>query len=345
MADTTKAFWESKNTRFSEPDPRDEFLHPEARESQPGPELTETQYLGFSVPEHDIQGLSYLWHHPNLGVVTGGAWVWKGVKNNSLSCEIFDMVSYVDDSVLADDLHHFRLPNSYEVEVVKPLQLLRARYTDEARGNSFDIEFEALAEPMVLETGFHLEQPMRTRGTLTLGGERYEVDGYGVRDRSWGQLRREVHSDLPPMAWMTAIFGPDLIFGTTAFDSPDRDPDWKGVLEPPGGDPLRGGWICRDGVYSPVVSVVKRTHRNEVTLFPESVELTITDATGYTLEARGTVVAAADWRIWHNVEAIVCLARWECDGRVGYGDVQDVLSHGYLRRFHSNTAGQGAATV
>ncbi|GAA0623992.1 hypothetical protein GCM10009547_28900 [Sporichthya brevicatena] len=334
MSDTAKAFWEAKNSRFAVPDPRDEFLHPEARVAQPGPELTETQALGFSVPEHGICGLGYLWHHPNLGVVTGGAWVWRGVQPNSLASDLFDIVTYVDDAVLADDLHRYRLPNGYEAEVVEPLRTLRARYADEPRGNAFEIEFTALAEPMVLETGFHLEQPMRTRGTLTLDGRQYEVDGYSVRDRSWGQLRREVHSALPPMTWLNGVLGPDLSFGATAFDSPDLKPEWAGTLEVPGGDPLRAGWICRDGVYSPVVAIRKRTHRNPATLFPESVDVTLTDDRGLDLPLRGTILAASEWRAWHNMSSFMCLARWETpDGLVGHGDFQDILSHGYLRTF------------
>lgn len=345
MADTKKSFWEIKNTGFAKPDPRDEFLHPEAREREPGPELTETQYVGFNIPEHDIHALCYIWHHPNLGVVTGGAWAWQGIKHNHLSCELFDWHNYIDDSVLADDLRHFRLPNGYEVDVIEPFERLRIRYADEQRGNAFDIEVEGVVEPMVLETGFHFEQPMKTRGSLKLAGRQYEVDGYTVRDRSWGQLRRETAASLPPMAWMTCVFGPDLMFGTTAFDTEDRDPEWKDVLSLPGGDPLRGGWIYHDGGYSPVVSVSKRTYRNGSTLFPEAVDLTIADATGHSLTMHGTIIAASDLSLWPNMDSVICLARWECDGRVGHGDFQEVLYPDYIRRFRGDLSGLSAAPL
>jgi hypothetical protein len=325
MSDTKKAFWEIKNTRFATPDPRDEFLHPEARETETGAELTETQYLGFNIPEHDIHGLCYLWHHPNLGVATGGVWVWQGVKERTLSCELYDWLNYIDDSILSEDLHHFRMPNSYEVDVIEPYKKLRIRYADEARGNAFDIGFDAVAEPMVLETGFHLEQPMKTSGTLTLAGTEYPVDGYTVRDRSWGQLRAETSRTAPPMAWMTCVFGDDLAFGTTAFDTSDDG------IALPGGDALRGGWICRDGSYTPVVSVTKRIQRNERTLFPESVELTITDSEGFEIAATGTVKAASSANTWPNIEAIICLVEWQVDGRTGYGDLQDVLFADWIR--------------
>lgn len=332
MADTKKAFWEAKNTGFAEADPSDEFLHLEARENEPGAALTETQFFGFSIPEHDIHSLTYLWHHANLGVVSGGAWVWQGIKHSQIACEIFDWHNWIDDSVLSNDLCHFKLPNSYEVEVLEPLEQLRIRYSDEERGNSFDIGLEAVAKPMVLETGFHLEQPMRTKGSLRLTGTEYEVDGYHVRDRSWGQLRHETLSPLPPVEWMTCVFDDELAFGTTAFDSEDRDPDWKGKLSVPGGDPLRGGWIWHDGDYSPVVSVSKRVQRDEATLLPESVDMKITDASGLELDVRGEIIAASPFSSWPNMVAIISLTRWQCDGRVGYGDTQSVLYGDYVRK-------------
>lgn len=257
--DTKKAFWEAKNTGFLEATPDCDRLHPDAREQEPSPELTETQYLGFNIPEEEIHALCYIWHHPNLGVVTGGAWAWQGVKRHTLQCELFDMLTYVDDECLSGDLHDVELPNGYRSTMLEPLRKFRIRYSDESRKNSFEIEHEAIMEPMVLSTGMHLEQAMKTRGTLRLRGREYEVDGYTVRDRSWGQARREAHLNAPPIAWMTSIFGDDFAFGTTAFDSEDTDPEWKGVMEIPGGDPVRGGWVYRDGELVPVLSAVKRT--------------------------------------------------------------------------------------
>lgn len=331
--DTTKAFWEEKNTTFGTARPDFDFLHPEMREREPGPELTETQYLGFNVPGYDIHGLCYMWHHPNLGVVTGGAWAWQGIKTHSLRCEIFDMVSYIDDAVLANDLYDFELPNGYGASVLEPLKRLRLHYADNERDNAIDVEFEAIMDPMVLSSEMHFEQAMRTKGSVTLRGREYEVDGYTVRDRSWGQLRKESHVNAPPMAWMTSVFGDDFAFGTTAFDAEETNPDWKGVMHIPGGDPTRGGWVLRDGELVPVASTVKRTLRNRDTLFPQRVELTVTDVNGRSLRVTGTVTAASQWRTWHNMESVICLVRWECEGRVGYGDLQDVLFHDYLRRF------------
>jgi hypothetical protein len=332
-AETKKAFWEEKNTSFAEAKQEDDLLHREAGKVEPSPELTETQYFGFNIPEEEVHGLCYIWHHPNLGVVSGGAWAWQGTKSQPLECELFDMRRYVDDECLSGDLHDVELPNSYRSTVVEPLRRFEIRYSDPSRKNSFEVSYEAMMQPMVMSTGMHLEQGMKTSGTVTLRGKEFELDGYTVRDRSWGQVRSEAPPSMPPMAWMTAVFGDDLAFGTTAFDSEDTDPDWKGFLEIPGGDPVRGGWVYRDGELTPVVSATKRTVRSSGSLFPKSVEMTITDADGRDLEVVGTVLAAAPWGTWDNIKSIICLTRWECEGRTGHGDVQEVQFTDYIQRF------------
>jgi hypothetical protein len=331
---TTKApFWETKNTGFVEATPACDMLHPEASLLEPGKALTETHYLGFSIPEERIHGLCYMWYHPNLKVVTGGAWVWQGVKAHNLQSELFDFVTFMGDDCLQNDLTDFKLDNSYHVTTVEPLKRHRVRYTDAARQNSFDIQYEAMMPAMVLGTGLHLEQGMKTSGSLTLRGKDYRVNGYTVRDRSWGQLRSEANLFNPPMAWMTCVFNDDFAFGCTAFDNLETNPDWKDALEIPGGDTVKGGWIYKDGALTPIVTAVKKTLRNSVTLFPESVEMTLTDATGRNFQISGEITAAANWRAWHNFEMIICQTRWTCGGMTSHGDFQEAQWSEYIRLF------------
>jgi len=339
MSGDKKAFWEAKNTDFLEATDDCDYLHPETRTQEPSPELTETQYLGFNIPEHNIHSLNYMWQHPNLGVVTGGAWAWQGVKSSSLQSEIFDMLIYVSDDCLGGDLHDFQLPNSYRVRVHKPLHHLQLEYSDPERGNAIDVEYRAMMKPMVMSTGAHFEQGMKTSGVVTLRGKEFEVDGYTVRDRSWGHARSEQHVNAPPMGWLTCVFNDDFAFSTTAFDSEDTDPEWKGIMTIPGADPVRGGWIYRDGQLTPVVKASKRTWRNEQTLFPERVQMTIADINGDSLDITGTVVAASNWRTWHNFETVICQVRWECNGLVGHGDHQEFLFTDYVRRFMGDLTG------
>jgi hypothetical protein len=260
--------------------------------------------------------------------------VWRGFKSDVLQSELFNWTAFADDEMLAGDLWDYRFDNGYHVQTIEPLKRHRLRYNDDARGNSFDIETEALMEPMVLETGLHLEQAVRARGVLTLRGETYEVDCTNVRDRSWGQVRNEAHAPTPPIDWMTGVFGDDFMFGATAFDHPDLDPDWQAHFRVPGDDPTKGGWVFRAGRLIPVVQVRKLTRRDDTTLRPTSVDLVMTDAEGGEYRIQGEVVAANRISAWPNMSTWICLTRWEFEGRMCYGDLQQVQWHDYVRYTH-----------
>ena len=340
MADhlTKKTFWDVKNVSFITATPDCDLLHPESELSEPGDALTETQYLGFNIPEHGINGMFYLWHHPNLGVVSGGAWAWQGVKRHNMQSELFDMIAYVNDSCLVDDLLDYEL-GGCRVQTIEPLKRHRIQYRDDIRGNHFDIELEAMMPAVVLSTGKHLEQGMRTRGELTLRGRTYPVDSYTVRDRSWGQLRSEQLVDAPPLAWMNCVFDNDFAFGCTAFDDVDSDPEWRETFIIPGGDNVRGGWVYRDGEVVPVLSATKRTVRDPDTLFPLAIDMTITDAAEREYELHGEVTAAANWRVWPNFESAVCSTRWTHGDLVGQGDTQECQWPDYVHAFAGDPTG------
>jgi len=320
---SSSAFWEKKNESFSAPHPSQDLLHPESRKTVPHYSLTETQYLGFNIPEHNVHGLAYIWHHPNLNTVTGGVYAWRGIKEHNFQCELFDFVTYMSDDCLKDDLWDYKLENSYHVQTIEPLKRHRIQYDDPARGNKFDIHYEAIMPAMVLSSGQHLEQAMKTSGTITLRGQQYELNGYTVRDRSWGAQRSERHTNCAPLAWMTGIYNESFIFGCTAFDTPEISPDSHPGLIVPGGHTVKGGWVSKNGELTPILSARKRTTRDPRTLIPQTVEMELVDANGQTYAIKGTIEAAANWRTWHNFDSWICLCRWEYDGKVFYGDFQE----------------------
>ncbi|BBX00104.1 hypothetical protein BST36_23280 [Mycolicibacterium moriokaense] len=329
-----KPFWEHKNTGFLTAAPDCDLLHPTFKDANPSPTLTETHFFGFSVPEENIHGCTYMWHHPNLGVVSGGAWVWQGIKTHALKSELFAWTNYMSDDLLVKDLWEYEFENGYRVETIELLKRHRLRYVDESRQNSFDIELEALMEPMLVQTGMHFEQAMRARGELTLRGKTYEVDCTHVRDRSWGQARSERPAPTPPIDWMTGVFDENLMFGCTAYDHPDWDPAWKGLLDVPGGEPTKGGWVNRDGRLIPIVDSRKRVYEDPRTLAPTRAEMVLTDAEGRDYEIHGEVVATNRCAFWPSMDCWISLARWECEGKVCYGDLQHIQWHDYVRHFH-----------
>lgn len=142
--DAELPFHLARNAGFGMARPEDDYLHTHQNAAVGHETLTETQYFSFSIPEAKIHSNLYLWHHPNLGVVSGGAWVWQGSKRHPVEAEINDFRLFMRDDPLKNDLHEYRLLNGYGVKVIEPLKRHRVTYDDPERRNSFDLEYEAL---------------------------------------------------------------------------------------------------------------------------------------------------------------------------------------------------------
>lgn len=326
-----KPFFLERNRGLRIAAPEDDYLHKNAHAGIAGDSLTETQYFGICDPDSGVHGVLYLWHHPNLRTVMGGVWVWRGFKPVEQSCELFDFRQYVSDSVLSNDLHSFRLDSSYGVTVVEPLKKFHVTYSDPVRGNAIDLEYTAIGPAVLFGDGSHLEQPMKVLGEVRLRGQRYSINSYNVRDRSWGRLRSEALAEIPPVMWCTGVFSENFSFNCTAFDDPMLNPDWKDSF--PQFSPENtfvAGWIYKDGELSEVVSCRKITRRDAKTLMHQSVQISLTDAKGRTYEINGVVKAASGYPLWLNQRSIVAMTRWECAGQVTYGDSQELQMSDYI---------------
>lgn len=324
------AFYMTRNRGAGSYDPRHELLHPESKQHISGDTLTETQYFGFNIPEKQIHGLTYCWWHPNLGTVSGGVWAFQGIKPHSLACELFDWRPNMSERALANDLHDYTLDMGLRSRIIEPGKRFHVQYEDASRGNRLDIQFDAVMPVFMFGDNRHFEQTMKTRGELTLRGKTYAVNGYCVRDRSWGALRAEHPEHAPPVTWMSCAFDDDFSFCCSAFDHPELNPEWAGLFEFPAERASIGGYVRRDGETFEIVGCRKRTVHNARTLYPESIRMTLTDSSGREYEITGTIIAACSFTQWQNMSVPLCLARWECNGRVGYGDVQDVQWSDYI---------------
>ena len=197
--DSSLPYYLARSECFGRPVPADDLLHPEMNAAVEHETLSETQYFSFSIPEAKIHSNLYLWHHPNLGVVSGGAWVWQGSKRHPVEAELNDFRLFMRDDRLQNDLHDYRLANGYGVKVIEPLKRFHVTYRDDDRRNSFDLEFTGLIPPVMTADNTHFEQPMKVRGELVLRGTRHDVDCFTIRDRSWGKPRQKDLSPLPPL--------------------------------------------------------------------------------------------------------------------------------------------------
>ena len=299
-------------------------LHPQYRQTNPHYALTETQYFSFHVPDANISGLLYMWHHPNLGTVSAGPMVFKGVKRDVLRCELLDFRGWMTDRGLSQDMSSLAFDNGYRVDKLDPNGTFRAQYRDDSRKNMIDVTLTPCSERIFWPGGKHFEQVMKTSGTLMLRGEHHDIDGFSIRDRSWGEARMETPASMAPPAWITGTFGEDFAFHITATDDPALDPMWKDRFEVDRDHILKFGWAIVDGSPVAITDARKITRYDKESLFPTRAEITFRDEREREFRVIGTVTAVSPLPTWHNVRVLICLVRWECEGRVAFGEIQEV---------------------
>lgn len=73
----------------------------------------------------------------------------------------------------------------------------------------------------------HYEQHMHVTGTIDLGDEVVEIDGYGLRDHSWGPRYWQA---IERYEWLTMNFGPDLGIMVSRVQVAGAEPRESGVI-------------------------------------------------------------------------------------------------------------------
>jgi hypothetical protein len=325
-----KPFFVSPNSGFGRIDAKDELLHPDKNALVTHETLTETQYFGLCIPEESIHGFCYLWHHPNLHVVTGGLFIWRGHNTSIAHSLLCDYRSFMSDAPLANDLHEYRLINGYGVKVVEPLKRHHVTYADPKRQQSVDLHYEAVSPPVMFGDGNHFEQALKVKGELVLRGKHYDVNCYTVRDRSWAKPRAEDTMALPNITWMQGVFNDDFAFCCNMFDQEGSCPELIGTLGLPDDKTVIGGWIYRDGKVGRIVKGKKHISRVHAPLRVDRLELELTDEFDRMINVRGNSIASVGWIPWPNMYAPIGLMRWECEGMTAHGDCQEGMWSDYL---------------
>lgn len=192
-------------------------------------------------------------------------------------------------------------------EVVEPARRLRVRYEgevvhlarpDEMRnpGQAFrsnprvavrlDLDVSALG-PMIgdregrpdsiifLDGVGHYQQPIASRGVLTVGDTRYDLDARGVRDHSWGpRIWHSIHRDRS--IWIS--FGPELTFiACKTWLSPTVQPDEMGC-------------VVEGSKVTPLRRIEMRSTYRAGTFYHDSVTLDVEDIEGRTFHLPGEVL-------------------------------------------------------
>ncbi|WP_084421659.1 DUF7064 domain-containing protein [Henriciella litoralis] len=318
--------------RLSPCQPEDEFLHSPASSGHYS--ATETTYWGFNIPEKQLNGEIYMWFHPVLRMCSASVYIWTGIRASTLSCEYVNHYHYLPFP--EDDIEAFTVADDMDLrfKVIEPLKRIAIEYRDEARNVSFSILNEAIMPPAGRPGGGHFTQAMKVTGSLNLFGETHEIDGYFSRDHSWGEERRETSRIMPPLSWIVGVADDDFAFHCCGFDDPRRNPSWAAAypqITPE--NTLRWGYIFKEGEVVPVKTMSKLTHREDDGVSPTSYDLTLVDGLDRTFDITGTVEARMPWQTWQNMNVYFSQTRWEVDGKIAYGDAQDVQFNHFIHNF------------
>ena len=189
------------------------------------------------------------------------------------------------------------------------------------------VEFSALYPPHYAGEGArgHFEQTGRVHGDITIDGVTHRVDGYGVRDKSWGPRDWGATNAAPTaplpdnsavaqrgpapfVNWFSMNFGAGLAIGGACGRAAD------GVM--------RGsGWLQRAGVNEDLTDVViESTYRGD-SILHKSLRLTA-KSSGRAVIVEGDVLTVCPTKIPMPGGATVVnegLAEFRCEGRTGYG--------------------------
>jgi hypothetical protein len=152
----------------------------------------------------------------------------------------------------------------------------------------------------------HYEQHMAVKGTLEIEGEAIPIDGFGLRDHSWGpRFWQAIHS----YEWLTLNFGPD--FGAML----------SIIRREPGHERI-GGVVVRGDAIDPVKRAELKAEYEDNGLYHKRVQVLLETAGGERLDVRGEVVNFIPLRnrrngmVTHIGEG---MTEWRCGDRVGYG--------------------------
>lgn len=326
---------------MSEIDPRDEWFHPVGEDAA----WSESYYFNLVDPTTKVGAFSRMGFRPRDGwadalhavYLPDGAVAFTYGRRTDITSAVIDAMGDSDPAVAnlrfgrGEPFGSWTLEYRGEAAVMADPLVMFAATRDRPEGWSveehldMEITFEMLSPPHYARGGAqgHFEQTCRGRGQVRLGDRSWNVDGFGVRDKSWGprtwqaasgSAAKAASSDSGPQGcflnWYSMNFGSDLALGGACGRTEDGS--------------MRGkGWIWREGETLEMNDVHITTDFDpDDPLVHRSVRLTGTDERGRGVVVDGEVMTICPTKIPRRDGVTFVnegLARFRLDGREGFG--------------------------
>lgn len=309
---------------------RAEDDHPHAL--GPEPNFNESMYFNFFDPERALGGWMRLGNRANEGYaersvclyLPDGRVLFDYARPKIASNDEFSAAGLRFEVLEAGE----RLRTVYEgelLELAEPRAMAdprRAFKENPRKAVAFDLVHDAVGpmygtggsrseEAKSAEQQFakaHYEQHMHVSGGLAIGDERTAVDGFGLRDHSWGPRSwQAIHQ----YEWLTLNFGPDLGAMVSVIQR-DADPESRRVA----------GVLVRGEALERITDARIEARYEENGLYHRGLTATLTTEGGETHALEGEVRGfiplrnRRNGRVTHIGEG---MTRWTLGERTGWG--------------------------
>jgi hypothetical protein len=314
--------------------PEDDFMHPVSAD----PSHNESMFFNFFDTERGLGGFVRIGNRPNEGqaemtlclFLPDGSVLIQWGKPSIESNERFDAAGM-------------------RMQVIEPGRRLRVTYSGRAvrirdpfemldpgkalRGNpACDVQLQLDVSgigPMIgdregrpgsvifLAGVGHYQQPIRSVGELVAGSDRWQIDGNGVRDHSWGpRIWHSIYRDRS--LWLS--FGPELsIIACKTWLSATGSADEMGC-------------IIENSRVTPLRSIAMRTHFRPGSYYHDEVTLEVVDVAGRAMRFDGRVLTYVPLRHRKEGQETVYLGQamtsfaWEGRQVIGLSEYFDAAS-------------------
>ncbi len=310
------------------------------------PTWAETNFFGFYNADMPLNIGVYTLFRPNLGIVGSTICMNSRRAATPWQADFCDMRSSLP--IPAErNLRDYRLLNGLSVKCTRPNADWTIAY-DDGLGTTIDVRYEAIMpafdihdpeqDPMVAlakaeaahgnfawGTAYngHFDQTGRFLGSVSIRGKTVPIDCVSTMDHSWGP-RPERGS--PNMSWLHAHFGEK--FAVHAIFSFDPKAGARDLT-------LAHGYVVEGGKVYGLKPSAGRTER-EHDRYAETVELELTDSLDRTWKLHGRAMTTFPWFPWPNMVGFNVLAKWECDGMHGFGEIQDFFELPQLNELNAS---------
>jgi hypothetical protein len=286
----------------------------------------ETVWFSFMVPERGIGGWLYAQMRPNLGTLSGGAFVWApgGLAPWEQPYYGYQFFEPLPENL---DLTNVTFRNGVSVKCLAPGMSydLGYRFRDSEEFVA-DLHFEGITPPVPHVRGAppfvggssHYDQHGHVTGTIQLLGETIPVDCISIRDRSWGRRPEHIGRGKGRLSYAVGSVSADesfLVFCTPVGDDPLTEREQ-----------LSSGYLLRDGVFSRLAKAERLNECDPQTGAVATIRIEAVDELGRKLGLVGTAVSGIALPNSHL--CVAATIRWDVNGRIGYGEDQDVWPFG-----------------